>query len=174
MSSPIANVDTPLSSEKKSSVNSVHRNRISIKQKLQNETEKEISPQLVEKLPKEHYSDLAIKENWKLFLKKIKNNPPNGVDVVALGLIQIEKNKEEGIRISYPSAMVRHNFDLIQSDFMEELQLKLHHFGIEIEFFNEKPATTGLAMTKREIFEQMASENPNIQALHNFLRFDFS
>lgn len=122
-------------------------------------------------LPKNHFTETDLQNEWNIFLKTIKAG--DTVVFNAINGFKLNKKDEETIIITYPSESARSEFDKVRSDFFNHFQHKVNHFNIQVEYKMDAALKIEI-LTKRKIFDKFAEINPLLKELDELLKFDFS
>lgn len=158
--------DKPLGTERKPS-------KFSIQQMLNQQEQEQESEVAVseEHLPNHHFSDSDLQNEWTLFLGKIRSE-----DIVlynAISGFRLVKVDEDTIRIHYPSASAKAEFEAVQGDFFNHFKRKVSHYRLTVDYQMDLTLKQEI-LTKRKLFNKMAEKNPLLYELDELFKFDLS
>lgn len=141
-------------------------------QSKEEESNKNTTIVVDEKLPKNHFTETDVQTEWKYFLDQIKKK--DTVTYNAISVFKIAKKTEDELEITYSSESAREEFDKCKDLFVQHFKQKVHHYSISIVFKKIEIKTKVEVMTKRSKFEKLAQQFPLLRDLDAVMKFDFS
>lgn len=146
----------------------------SINQALTEKTEEKKEEQTNvpnELLPQNHFSSTDLQQQWEEFLSLIRKK--DGVLFNAIQGFRFSKKDENTILVSYPSHSAKAEFEKVESDFFNHFKRKVNHYNIKTEY-EINIALKQEIVTKKNIFDKMAQENPLLKELNEHFKLDLS
>lgn len=122
-------------------------------------------------LPKNHFSEIDLQQQWEIFLSKIKEE--DFVLYSAIRSFRTVKKDESTIVLFYPSETAKATFDRIQGEFLNHFRRVVNNQTIMAEYEMDEKLKQEV-MTKRKLFDKMAKLNPLLNNLNEIMRFDLS
>ncbi|MHA6697744.1 hypothetical protein [Chryseobacterium sp. A321] len=147
--------------------------RFSIEEALDPKQEVKQSEALVieEELPTNHFSQSDVDTHWATFLLQLKKK--DNLIYNAIAGFRLVKTGEDTIVVHHASQTARAEFERIQGDFFGPFKKQVHHHKIKVEYQRDKKLKKEI-VTKRTLFEKMATENPVLKEMDAYFKFDLS
>lgn len=124
-----------------------------------------------EVLPTNHFSQSDVDTHWNTFLLQLKNK--DNLIYNAIAGFRLVKKDEDTIVVHHASQTARSEFERIQGDFFGTFKKQVNHHKIKVEYQRDKKLKKEI-VTKRSLFEKMASENPVLKEMDAYFKFDLS
>lgn len=124
-----------------------------------------------EVLPTNHFSQSDVDTHWNTFLLQIKKK--DNLIYNAIAGFRLVKTGEDTIIVHHASQTARSEFERIQVDFFGPFKKLVNHHKIKVEYQRDKKLKKEI-VTKRSLFEKMASENPVLKEMDAYFKFDLS
>ncbi|WP_234034138.1 hypothetical protein [Elizabethkingia sp. M8] len=122
-------------------------------------------------LPANHFSEVDLLHEWKLFLDNLQDDDP--VKFSAIKVCKLQKKDENKILIKVPSEAAKSEFETVRKDFLSVFQQKVNNFHIKSKYVEDETLQKEI-ITKRKLFDKFAEKNPILKELDDLMKFDFS
>ncbi|WP_187478063.1 hypothetical protein [Amniculibacterium sp. G2-70] len=125
-----------------------------------------------EKLPRNHFTETDLQNEWNYFLKTLQKN--DAVAYNAINGFSVVKIGEDDIEITYSSESAKEEFDKCRDQFVNHFKQKVHHYTLNLNYKKVEGAVKVEIITKRKKFEKLVEINPLLKDLNDLLNFDLS
>ncbi|MCJ7935783.1 MAG: hypothetical protein MUW56_19685 [Chryseobacterium sp.] len=125
-----------------------------------------------EHLPQNHFTDTDLQMEWNLMLKQLQRK--DSFVFNAVKTFKLLKEKENKIKVLYPSDSAKVEFDKISGEFFNHFRRKVHNHTIEVDYLRDVENMKIEVVTKRKIFEKFIEKNPLLKDLDDLMKFDLT